>query len=516
MKVTIEQLPASQVGFEIEIDGSKSQAVYDRTVQKIIKNAEIPGFRKGKAPKQLILNQFGKTQLKANVLEDLIEECLTQAVKDYQDQIKVIGQFELDQKEEVFASFEIGQPFTLKAKVDVMPEPKLGQYTGLEVKAEQVEPKLEEVDRLLRSFQIRRSTLVPVEDRPAQADDVVSISYTMADKDSGLIFAEQTVENSTFTLPSAEADDQDEIDELPEIIAAVPGMAIAETKDLEFFLDPEEWDQPMAGKTVVFRITLNELKVRELPELDDEFAQAISEKQTMAELRQYLEERTQEEAASKTQLNTNDAIMSAVLAQLEVDIPQVMLDQEVNNLIRQQIDFLSQKPELRPMLNQVFTRENLPQIRETNLPEAIARIRRSFALDQIAKIEKIEPDPVELEQELAQALAEMEDAKNADPEEIKELVHMGLVNKKVYQFLQENNRVKLVPEGTLEDEAQELIAAEATVESIAQEVVEPVLETPRESTPAVEPVLEAAAELETQPTPAPKTAKSKKSPKSNG
>lgn len=499
MKVTIQQLPASQVGFAIEIDGSKSQAIYDRTVQKIIKNAEIPGFRKGKAPKQLILNQFGKTQLKANVLEELIEECLTQASKDYQEQIKVIGQFELqDQMEEVFASFEIGQPFTFKAKVDVMPEPKLGQYTGLQIRAEQVEPDLAGIDRLLRSFQIRRSTLVPIEDRPAQAGDVVSISYQILNKESGEIFEEHTVEDSTVTLPSEDqlADEVEDSSEPAEVIDAIPGMTSGETKDLEVFLDPADWDEAIAGKTVVFRITLNQIKARELPELDDEFAQAISEKQTMAELRQYLEERAQAEATEKTKDNCNNGIISAVLEHLEVEIPQVMIEEEVNHLIRQQIDFLGQKPEFRNLVNEVFTRENLPQIRETNRPEAIARLRRALALEEIAKLEQIEPDPEAVKQELADTLAQLQDTKNIDQENLRGLIYTSLQNQKVYEFLNQNNQIELVPVGTLEAEANAPSAAEATVETLAQEV---------------EPDSDLAAETE----PSPKAVRGSKSAKAN-
>jgi trigger factor len=465
MKVTLEKLPASQVGFELEVEGQKSQAIYDRAVQKLVKTAEVPGFRKGKAPKQLILRQFGTAQLKASVLEDLIEESLTQALKDHQDQVKPIGQFQMRSPiEEIVANFEIGKPLTFQAAIDVAPEVTVKNYQGFVVKAEKIEPKLELVDKMLLDFQVRRATLVPVEDRPAQTDDVVTVDYTLTDVETDLLIPDQSVEGETFSL-----DQDSDFDE--NIVDAIIGMSIGETKQVPADLDPEYWDEPMGGKSVIYTITLKEIKGKELPALDDEFAQAISEKQTMTELREFLDQREVDAATQKTKFNLESALLDALAAETEVDMPQTLIDEEINFLIRQQMSFLGSQPAMRAFVNQLFTRENMPQIVETARPEAISRIKRSLAVAELGKQLDIKVSREELDDRIKSTLEELEDASKIDQNRMSSMLESGILGEKVLQWLTENSEVEYVAEGSLPkeealyDEDFEYAEGSVTVES---------------------------------------------------
>jgi trigger factor len=448
MKVTLEKLPASQVGFELEVEGQKSQAIYDRAVQKLVKTAEVPGFRKGKAPKQLIIRQFGTTQLKASVLEDLIEESLTQALKEHQDQVKPIGQFQMRSPlEEVVANFEIGKPITFQAAIDVEPVASLKKYQGFEVKAEKAEPKLDSVDQMLHDFQVRRATLIPVEDRPAQSEDVVTVDYTFTDAETNLPIKDADQEDQTFDLGQDSDGDSN-------IVDAIAGMSIGETKAIPALLDPEYWDEPMAGKSVIYNVTLKEIKTKELPALDDEFAQAISEKQTMVELREFLDQREIDTAAKKTKASVESSLLDALSEELEVEIPETLIDEEVNVLIRQQISYLNSRPDMRGFVNQVFTRENMPQIVETARPEAIIRVKRSIAMAELAKQEKIEAPATEIDERVESVLKELDDVKNIDPARLRSMIETDIINEKVLVWLEQNSQIEFVAEGTLTPDAK--------------------------------------------------------------
>ncbi len=176
MKVTQEKLPASRIGLEIEIPPEKSQQKYEQVIQNFSRAANIPGFRKGKVPRQILLQQLGVTRIKAAAIEELIQDGITQAIK--QEDINAIGQPQLRSSfEDLISSFEPGKPFTFSATVDVVPEVNLTQYSGLQVQAEEVKYDLESVEKVLEENRSERATLIPVEERPAQMGHVAIVDY---------------------------------------------------------------------------------------------------------------------------------------------------------------------------------------------------------------------------------------------------------------------------------------------------------------------------------------------------
>jgi trigger factor len=489
MKVTLEKLPKSQICFDIEVEGEKSQAIYDRTVQKLTRSVQVPGFRKGKAPKQLVMRQVGTEQIKAGVLEELLEETLTQALKEQTD-LNAIGSFELVTPiEEILANFAFGQTLNFRAAIDVQPEVKLDNYKGLSVKAEKIEPDLNQADKTLREFQIKHSTLVPVEDRGAQIGDVVTVDLKAIDRTTGEEMTDAGSEDLQLDM---------EVDEfVPELIEGIVGMTVDETKEIDVDFPEDFVSRDMAGKSVKFATTLKDLKARELPALDDDFAKTISEKETMAELREYLETRAVEEAEDATKENTEKAILEALVQQIEVDLPASLINKESAIIIQQQAMYLQRSAEGARLAKQLFTKEFIGEMRRINEPEAIARLKRTLALAEVAKQEKLENTKEEEDKRAAEILQALQ-GEAVHPQRLAEVVADELLTEKAMEFLKQNAKIEYVAAGELKP-APEPIAETATepettalagaieVEAVTEPVVvtesEAIADAPAESAP---------------------------------
>lgn len=483
MKVTLEKLPKSQVCFDIEVEGERSQTIYDRTVKKLTQSIQVPGFRKGKAPKQLVMRQVGAEQIKAGVLEELLEETLTQALKEQKD-LNAIGSFELVTPiEEILANFAFGQTFNFRAAIDVQPEVTLKNYKGLSVKAEKIEPDLTQADKTLREFQIKHSTLVPIEDRGAQIGDIVTVDLSVIDRATGEEMPDAGAEDLQLEM------DADEF--IPELIEGIKGMAVEETKKIAADFAEDFISRDLAGKSIEFVTTLKDLKARELPALDDDFAKTISEKETMAELREYLENRALEEAEDKTKENTEKAILEALVQEIEVDLPASLVDKESTIMLQQQAMYLQRSAEGAKLAKQLFTKELIGEMRRINEPEAIARLKRTLALAEVAKLEKLENTKEEEDKRAAEILQALQD-EAVDPQRLAEVVADELLTEKAMEFLRQNAQIEYVAEGELTPEP-EAIAETATEPETAAEP-EAIAEAAAESEVIVEVVTEPASE----------------------
>ena len=458
MKVTLEKLPASQIGFDIQVEGAKSQAIYDRIVKDLTRTMQVPGFRKGKAPTQLVLRQVGSQRLKVNVLEELLEKTLNDALAENKEvKDKALGGFQLiTDMETLVLTFTPGQDVSFKAAIDVEPEVTLSKYQDFVVKAEEIKPDLSEVDRTFREFQVRKSTLVPVEDRAVELNDVVTVDLKVLDLATG------------EELPDAgEEDFQVEVDEkvfIPEVVKAIIGAAIDQVIEVESVFPEEYYPEEYVGKEIKYVVTIKSLKGRELPDLDDEFAQSISDKQTIAELREMLEKRVIDEAESKTQANKERAVLDALTAELEVDLPVTLLQQELEYLVKQQASYLQERVDP-AMVKQLFTKELVEEMRRLNQPEAVNRLRRKVSLDEIGRQENLSVDEAELNERVANTLEALKD-KNIDPVRLKSLIHEEMMTETAVAWLIAHSQIELVEQGSLKPPAETLETLETVSASI--------------------------------------------------
>lgn len=469
MKVTQEKLPASQIGLEIEVPSEKSKQAYEKIIQQFTKSANFPGFRKGKVPRQVVLQRMGQNRLKAAALEDLINDSLQKALE--QEKIPAIGSFELRSEfDELLSKFDPGQPLTFSAKVDVEPEAKISQYTGLQLKAEEAKYDEKQVDEVLEKYRSDKATLIPVEGRPAQLGDVALVDFVGR-------FADAPEGETPAEIPGGQAEDfQVEMAEnqfVPGFIQGMVGMNPGETRDVNAQFPEEYTNEELAGKAAIFTITLKELKEKELPELDDDFAGEVSEFETLAELRESLEKRFKAEQERKLSSNKERAILDALVQLIEVEIPETMLNREIDFLINQQA---MQLKSYGIDVNQLFNEETIGVMRERSQPEAVRRIKESLALAKIAEQESLSVDQAEITAEIAKIRQEFPKG-NFDAERLQQFVTEDLLKQKTLKWLEENGTIELVPEGSLapvideeDEELAEELADDDTSEATSVEV----------------------------------------------
>ena len=442
MKVTQEKLPASQIGLEIEIPPEKSQQTYEQVIQKFARSANIPGFRKGKVPRQILLQRLGLAQIKAAALEELVQSGITEAIK--QSEIQVIGQPQLRSSfEDLVNQYEPGKQLTFSAAVDVQPEVNLAQYSGLKVQAEEVKYDPASVEKVLEENRTEMATLIPVEGRAAEVGDVAVVDF------KGHLVSEGEESGVSEEIPGASATDfQVELSAgrfIEGFVDGIVGMNPGETKEVSAKF-PEDYPQKdIAGKAAVFTVTLKELKEKELPELNDDFAQEASEFETLAELRTSLESRFQTEAERKTKANKEQALSDELLKHVEVDLPETLISQEVDAMLTQTAVQLSNQG---IDVKKLFTPESIPQLRERSRPEAIERLKRLLALQEVAKRESIQLEPGVVEARVKELMAQYA-GKDIDVDRLREVVAEELLTEKIMNWLEENATVELVAEGSL-------------------------------------------------------------------
>ncbi len=461
MKVTQERLPESQLGLNIEIAPEASRNAYEKMVQNLSRSSNIPGFRKGKVPRQVLLQRIGNERIKAAALEELIQKSLQDAIE--QESIKALGQPNLRSNfEELLGQYNPGDTLTFSIAVDVPPSVELADYSSLNVKAEEIVYQPEKVDEFIEQRREQKADLVPVEDRTAQMGDVAFVDF------KGVLPEE---ENKEIEGGSA-TNFQVEIAEgklIPGMVEGIVGMKPEETKEVAVTF-PEDYPQEdLAGKPAVFSITLNELKTKELPELDDDFAQEASDEEfdTFVAYQESLVKQFKEQAEDQTNNNINQAIAEALLEQNQLELPESLVQDEVTNVLTKT---LMQMQQMGLDVRQLFNSDNVPMLRDNARPEALTNLKKSLIIKEIATKEGLEPDQAAIDVKIAEIrpqLAEQE----VDEDRLLEMVTQDLLNENTYKFLREKAQVELVPEGSLSKEEAEDEDDDEAVETAAVEVV---------------------------------------------
>lgn len=474
MKVTQEKLPASQIALEVEVTPEMSQKTYEKVVNDLVRSSNIPGFRKGKVPRQVIIQRYGSVRVSGEVIQELIDVAFKAALK--QENIEGLGNFQLRSDfSELLTQFKPGQPLTFKASVDVQPEVSLASHQGFTIQAEEIKPDPERLATTLNSYQKQHATLVPIEDRAAQAGDTVIVDY---------YGRYQNAAGEEQDVPGGKADGfQVEIEEgkfIPGFVEGIIGISIGETQEIAVTFPEDYPAADLAAAPAKFSITLHEIKAKELPELDDDFASEVTdgEYETLAALTAMLEMRFQEEADEKTKVNKHEAILNQLLTQVTVDLPETLVQREVEYMITQTAMQLQQQG---MDIRQLFTPETVPMLKERSRPDAIDRLKRTMALGEVAKLESLEVPAAELALKVRETLEELE-GEDIDPERLRAMLQEELLKEKILAHIEANSTIELVPEGSLQPEpilestapGDDAITVEATAVEAAQ--IEPALE----------------------------------------
>jgi trigger factor len=432
MKVTQEKRPNSQVGLNIEVDEAATKLVYDKMVQKLMRTARIPGFRPGKAPRPIVLQYLGKDYIKAEALKEVIQRNLEQA----QSQVKVpaIGEYELtDRFDALYSQFEPGKSLTFQAAVDVEPEVTLREgYEKLSIQYAEVPYDATRIDQTLEDYRKRKATSIPAADRPAQIGDIAIMD-----------FSGKTVDDDAEIPGGSAMDFQIELQEsqfIPGFVLGIVGMKLEETKEISVRFPDQYAQEDLQGREALFTVTLKELKEQQLPELNDDFAKEISEFETLEALKAELEKRYQEEAEEGSQGNRDIAIVDAILEGTTLELPATLVNREVEFLANQTFqDF--QRRGIDP--SALFTEENLPAIRAQFQEEASKRLKRTLALAEVARREKLTVDQAALDVRVEELLAASPDLKR---EAVVEFVQNELLTQKILDWLAEHSTIEIVTE----------------------------------------------------------------------
>lgn len=461
MKVTQEKLPDSQIGLEIEISGDTSRNTYEKIVRQLARSSNIPGFRKGKVPRPILLQRMGTQRIKAAALEEIIQSSLADALK--QEDINALGNYTLRSSfDELVQQYEPGETFVFSAAVDVPPTAQLKDYQNLSVKAEESQYNPQELEDYLEQVRNQKADIVPVEDRPAEAGDIAIVDF--AGKLTEGEAAGTEIEGGSAT------DFEVELVEgklIPGMIEGIIGMKPEETKEISVTFPEDYPKEELAGEPASFSITLKELKTKELPELDDDFAQDASneEYETFAEYKESLEKQFQEKAQNETNNNIDNALIEALLEQSEVDIPDTIVQDEVTQVLTQT---LMQMQQMGLDVKQLVNSDTIPKMRENARPEAVTNLKKSLILSQIAQQENLLPEESAITEKMAEITKELE-GQDVDKDKLRKLVEDDLTSKNTLSWLREKAQVELLPPGSLSENDD---SSEA--ETVAAEVVDAV------------------------------------------
>lgn len=460
MKVTQEKLSGSRIGLEIEIPAEMSKKIYEKVVQDLSRTARIPGFRKGKVPRQVLLQRFGSQSIKQAVVEELIQDGFKNALQ--QEDIPVLGNYQvLSSFDDLVSKYEPGSAFTFSAAVDVPPEVKLGDYPSIKVQAEENPYDPGAVDKFLDERRSENATLIPVEGRSAQSGDIALVDYTgkylpLAEGEEALEISGAQV--SDFEMELAEGKF------LNDIINGIIGMNVGETKEVSVQFPEDYPREDLAGKSTIFTITLKDLKEKELPALDDDFAQEVSEYETLSELRASLEEQFKEQADEGAKNNIETAILKEILNYSEIDLPETMIQQELETILRQT---LSQLERYGIDTKKILNRETVAQMQQESRPEAIARLKQALTLEEIGKQRSLTIPPEKMEAEMNKWKEQLK-GQQFDPQRLEEVVTSDLMKEEAMKWLVDNVTVELVPAGSLSKE-EESELEEAQPESSSED-----------------------------------------------
>ena len=389
MSFKVEQLEEkNMVKLVIEASAEEFEAGLTAAYNKNKNKISVPGFRKGKAPRKMIEQLYGSQIF----FEDAANEIIPDA---YADAAKESGLDIVSQPKVSIEQLEAGKPFIFAAEVAVRPEVELGEYKGVEVTKADAEVTDADVEEELKKVQDQNSRTVSVEDRAVKDGDMTVIDFEgFID---GEAFEGGKGENYPLTIGSHSF-----IDTFEEQMI---GMNIGEEKELNVTFPEDYHAENLKGKPATFKVTVKEIKEKQLPELDDDFAQDVSDFDTLAEYKDDLKKKIAERKESEAKAKKESEAIEKVVEAAKMDIPQAMIDTQVNRMLE---DFAMRLQQQGLSVEQYFqyTGMTADKIMEEMKPEAVKRIKNSLVLEAVAKAENIEVSEEEFEAEL-QKMADM-------------------------------------------------------------------------------------------------------------
>lgn len=399
-----KKIDANRYQLEITVDGEKFREAIREAYKKNGKKINVPGFRKGKAPLHIIETYYGSEIFFEDALNLLYNDLVEDAIKE--SGLKVINDkmdFDL-----VSISKEDGVDF--KVSLTTYPEIEIGEYKGLKAEKTAVKVEAAEVNAELNAMAERNARMVSVEDRAAKNGDTVVIDFEGFT--DGKAFDGGKAEGHSLVLGSGQF--------IPGFEDQIEGKNIGDEFDVNVTFPEEYGAKELAGKEAVFKVKLHEIKVKELPAVDDEFAKDVSEFDTLKELKADLKKKATERKKKAAEEATENALVQQIVDSIKGDIPEAMFENRLNQCVE---DFAyrlqSQGLNLETYLK--YTNSNIDEFKKSFRPQAEAQVKYRLALEKIVELENIKPDDKEIEAEYEKLAkdygVEADKVKNAIPAE---------------------------------------------------------------------------------------------------
>ena len=428
MAVKTEQIEKNLVKLTFEVSAEEFDKAINRAYKKNANRFNIPGYRKGKAPRSIVEKYYTSAVFYDDAINDVLPEAYESALKE--SELESAARPEIDVEE-----IKAGEPVVFTALVTTKPEVTLGEYKGIEVDKIDYTVTDEDVDKDIEAARTKNARLITVDDRGLEQGDIAVIDFEgftdgkpfEGGKGSGY---ELEIGSNTF-IPGFE----------DQLVGAKTGA------DVEVKVTfPEEYHADnLAGKDAVFKVKINEIKKRELPELDDDFASEVSEFDTMAEYKADVRKKLEEAAENKARSETENAIIDKAIENAEFEIPDAMMEAQIDNIVR---DF-SQRLAYQGMnldMYMKYTGQTEDTFREQFREQAKKQIEGSLVLEAIKKAEGIEAGPEELELHLVDMAKkynmELDKLKEALSDAEKENIKQELEIQKTIDMIVNNASVK--------------------------------------------------------------------------
>ena len=386
MKVSVEKLPTSEAVLDIELSWDELEKASDKAYRKLVQKVDVHGFRRGKAPRSLLERKIGKESIYQEGLDDLITEAYRNALKEHD--LTPITQPKLDAP-----TLELGQPYHFSLTVPILTPVVLGDYRSLHFEREEASVTSEEVEQEIESLRNRQAKWNVVE-RPAAIGDRVTMDLKLSAGEQNI----SDLKDNPFEL----ADDRHGV--YTGMDEHIVGMHVGESKTFTTTLPADYINEKLAGKEAQYEVTLHKVEAKELPELDDAFAQQVDSYETLEDLRKAISDQILENKKRRINNELRDKVVEAVIEQAQVSIHPLLIKEEAEEMLHQLSHLLEQQ---RMSMDQylLMMRKTREEYLKELQPDAEQRVKRQLVLDEVAKQEKIDVPAEELET-LARAYAQ--------------------------------------------------------------------------------------------------------------
>lgn len=383
MSVSVEQLEGNKVKVRFEVDAE----IFEKGLQKAyLKNRgriNVPGFRKGKAPRKLIETMYGEAVFYDDAFDAVFPEIYQEALDD--KLFDPVDQPTLQDIEQIGS----GQTLIFTAEVYVQPEVTLGEYKGVTAGKHSHPVTDEDVERQVDQAREKVSRMLDIEDRPVQDDDIVNLDY--AGSVDGVPFEGGTAQGQTLTIGSGQF--------IPGFEEQLVGLNVGDEKDIQVTFPEEYHAEELKGKPAVFHVKINGIQAKELPELDDEFAKDVSEFDTLEAYRKDIREKLEADAKKHEEEFFENAVIEKVVENAAVDVPPPMTEREMDRMLREfQMRLMYQGLRFEDFLQ--YTGQTAEVMREQYREQAERRVKTDLVLTAIEKAEDIQPTEEDVDQEI--------------------------------------------------------------------------------------------------------------------